>query len=148
MNWKAITLLFVGCALLGAQSMTTGPLVVFIGPPSSGKSTQTAEAAKSLSLPIISAEQLIRDNFDYFKKLRQTPIAGMDPRSDPALNKFFAKRLEQGDIRSGFILDGYPATKDHADYLGDLVEKGKLPNPLVVQLKIPDGEVRKRARKQ
>jgi adenylate kinase family enzyme len=45
------------------------------------------------------------------------------------------------------ILDGYPSTKDHCDYLADLVRKAILPAPSVIQLEVPDKVVFERTQK-
>jgi len=57
------------------------------------------------------------------------------------------ERLEKGDLSRGMILDGYPSTKDHADYLTGFVKKGILPKPLAIQLEIPDATVLERTEK-
>lgn len=145
MKWQVFVLAVVACAVLGAQPLVDGPVVLFIGAPGSGKSTQAASVAKKLKVPIIAAEQLIRDNKDVFDKLRRSPISGMEPESDPVMNQLFQQRLEKGDGSRGVILDGYPATKDHADFLAKMVEAGKLPNPVVIQLDVPDDVARKRS---
>jgi adenylate kinase family enzyme len=50
------------------------------------------------------------------------------------------------DASKGFIIDGYPATRAEADYFGKLVKEAKLPAPIIIQLDVPDGEVRRRMR--
>ena len=47
-------------------------------------------------------------------------------------------------MTKGLILDGYPATKDHADFLAKLVTEGRIPRAVVIQLAIPDDVVQKR----
>jgi adenylate kinase len=132
---------------VAGQALVTGPVIIFIGPPASGKSTQAKMAAESLKLPVISAEDLIASNPAAFKKINPPGITGMEPRTDPALNELFGARLATGKYRDGVIVDGYPATKDHGDYMRSLVEAGRLPNPTILQLDISDDELRKRAGK-
>ena len=55
----------------------------------------------------------------------------MEPRSDPLMNTIFGDRIAPGEFTHGLIVDGYPATKDHTDYLRKLVVEGRLPNPIV-----------------
>ena len=147
MRWKRLTLAFLFSTLLGAQQEINGPLVLFIGAPGSGKSTQGVLAAKKLGVPVVSIEKLISKNRAAFKNIRRTGLSGMEPETDPVLNRLFAERLKQGDLGNGAVLDGYPATKDHADFLSKMVSEGKLPNPLVIQLAVPDHVVRKRLAK-
>jgi adenylate kinase len=135
------------CSLGHAETKVDGPVVLFIGPPGSGKSTQAVAAARLLKVPIVAVDDLINANPSTFEKIRRSGISGMEPQTDPVLNRLFLERLEKGDLSRGLILDGYPSTKDHADYLSTLVKKGVLPNPLTIELQIPDATVRKRTAK-
>jgi adenylate kinase len=67
---------------------------------------------------------------------------------DPALNGLFRKRLEKTDISKGLLLDGYPATKDHGDFLQQVLREKGLGKPLVVKLEMPDSVVRERLKGQ
>ena len=135
------------CSLGQAETTIVGPVVLFIGPPGSGKSTQAVAAARLLKVPVVAVDDLIKDNAAAFEKIRQKGISGMEPQTDPILNRLFLERLEKGDLSRGLILDGYPSTKDHIDYLSGLVKKGVLPRPLTIQLEIPDDIVVKREQK-
>jgi adenylate kinase len=135
-------------ATVPAQPAVNGPVFILIGPPGSGKSTQAKAAADALKIPVISAEEMIASNPAAFKKHMQPGITGMNPRTDPVLNEIFGALVESGKYRNGFILDGYPATKDHADYVRKMVNDGRLPNPLVVRLEISDDDLRKRLGKK
>jgi len=70
----------------------------------------------------------------------------MEPETDPMLNRFFEARLQKGDLSSGMLLDGYPNTVDHANFVAKLVRDGVITKPFVVHLVIPDDVVRKRLR--
>jgi len=124
--------------------LVEGPAVLLIGPPASGKSTQAKSIAQKFGLPIVAVDDLIRDNPQAFEAARRSKISGMEPQSDPVLNKLFEARLAKGDLVKGFLLDGYPSTKDHADFVAALVRQGKIPNPIVVQLNVPDDILKKR----
>ena len=74
------------CATLAfSQQLVKGPVVVLIGPPASGKTTQAAAAAKYLNVPVVSVESLIRDNAAAFEKDRTKGLTGMEPETDPML---------------------------------------------------------------
>lgn len=135
------------CSFGQAQTTIEGPLILFIGPPGSGKSTQAAAAAQLLKLPVVGVDDLIKANPATFEKIRKSGISGMEPQSDPVLNKLFLERLDKGDVSNGMILDGYPSTKDHGDFLAGLIKKGVLPKPLAIDLQIPDATVLKRTKK-
>jgi adenylate kinase len=68
----------------------------------------------------------------------------MEPQTDPALNNSFEARLKKGEVVKGMVLDGYPNTKDHADFASKLVEEGVITKPVILHLRIPDDVVRKR----
>jgi adenylate kinase len=140
----AASLLLLLCAVLPAQTPPSGAVIVFIGPPGSGKTTQTAAAAKKYGLPVLSRQDLIAVDPEAYRKNRAKAMSGMTEESDPFLNHLFAKKLAQLDVTKGLILDGYPATKDHADFLARLAKEGKLPYVFVIQLMIPDHVVMKR----
>jgi adenylate kinase family enzyme len=81
-----------------AQAKVDGPVVMFIGPPGSGKSTQAPAAARLLNLPVVSVDELIEANKATFEKIRRSGVSGMEPQSDPVLNRLFQERLEKGDL--------------------------------------------------
>ena len=147
MRWNLAALACILVGALGAEQKIEGPLVLLIGPPGSGKSTQGARVAKKWGLPLVSVEKLIADNQDAIRKLRASGVTGIEPETDPVINQFFAERLKRGDLTKGAVLDGYPSTKDHGDFLTRMVQAGQLPDPVVIQLEISDEEVRKRMAK-
>jgi adenylate kinase len=133
------------CAGMAAsEQLVTGPIVVLLGPPGSGKTTQAAAVAKYLGVPIVSVAELIKDNSAEFQKAQTRGITGMEPETDPLLNRIFETRLKRGDVVNGMVLDGYPNTKDHADFASKLVEASVIRKPIILHLMIPDDVVRKR----
>jgi adenylate kinase len=124
------------------------PVIVLIGPPGSGKSTQAARIQKRYRFAVITREQLMQDDPALLARYKQPDIQGVEPRSDPALNKLFLRRLEQTDISKGLLLDGYPATKNHADFLRDVTVKNGLATPIVLRLDVSDEVVRQRLRNE
>jgi len=62
MKWTGFVLGFVLVGVLGAERKIDGPLVMLIGPPGSGKSTQGVNVAKELGVPLVSVEDLIEEN--------------------------------------------------------------------------------------
>ena len=129
-----------------SEPKVEGPVVLLVGPPESGKSTQAPAAARVLNLPVVGVDDLIKANQATFAELHRSGVTGMEPQTDPVLNRLFMERLQKGDLSHGMILDGYPSTKDHYDYLAGLVRKGVLSAPLIIELQIPDKVVLQRTK--
>ena len=146
-----VSVIFLLCLAIGAgfptlsvAQETEKPLIVLIGQPGSGKSTQATSIQKRYGFAVITREQLMADDPSVLARNKQPDIDGIGARSDPALNQLFLKRLEQTDISRGLLLDGYPATKGHADFLSEVILKKGLSRPLVLLLDVPDEIARQR----
>jgi adenylate kinase family enzyme len=125
-----------------------GPLVLLVGPPGSGRTTQAEFLRKDLGMPIISAGELIARNPQKFQKTKTPALQGVDPYLDPALNDLVDEALRTTNLEQGVVLDGYPAAKTQGDFLNNLRQKYDLPRPLVLHLSAPDAVVRKRLKAQ
>jgi adenylate kinase family enzyme len=142
---SGLSCLFVLAIAVSAQS--SGPLIVLIGPPASGKTTQAQILQKERGMALLSVEDLIAQNRQAFEKFRRPEIHGVEPRLDPVLNRLVAERLRSIDRSKGVILDGYPASTQQGDFLKSLITELQFSAPIVLQLRLSDGEVRKRASK-
>src|ERR1044072_3338423 len=89
------------CGVTGAQS--GGPLIVLIGPPASGKTTQAQILQKERGMAVVSVEDLIAQNRQLFQKFRHPEIQGVEPRLDPVLNRLVEERLGTIDRSKGVI---------------------------------------------
>jgi len=141
----ALFLLSIAMAALCADK---GTVVVLIGPTGSGKTTQAAFLQKRYGLPAISADELIKQHPEALKKYQTPGIDPGVPQSSPAVNDLVRERITQMDAKKGFVLDGYPATKDQADHLEAMVKELGLPSPTIILLDIPDSVARKRDKKR
>ncbi len=130
-----------------AQEIGKGLVVVLVGGPECGKSTQAAFIQKRYNIPVIAIEDLIRENPSVFKSRQQSGAPDLDLRMTPALIDLFRKKLESIDITRGFVSDGFPASKEQADALAAMVRGKRLSNPVVVQINVPDEVLLARAKK-
>ena len=140
MHLKALFL----CVVTAMMAQAAGPVLVLIGPPASGKTTQTGLLSKELKIPVISADELIAGNAGQLSNAKSPTIQGMEPRVDPAMNRLIEDKLRSMDLSNGVILDGYPAAKIQGDHLTSLVRELSLPKPVIIHLKVPDDVVKKR----
>lgn len=130
-----------------AAAQSAVPLIVLIGPPASGKTTQAQILQKERGMAIVSVEDVIAQNRQAFEKVRRPEVQGVEPRLDPVVNRLLNERLRAMDRSKGVILDGYPASKEQGDHLTALIAEFGFAAPIVLQLRLSDSEVRKRARK-
>jgi adenylate kinase family enzyme len=133
---------------LAGQMQAAAPVVILIGPPSAGKTTQAQILKKDLGMAVISADDLIAKNPELLQRFKNPSLQGVDPRLDPALNMLVEEALQSADLSKGVVLDGYPAAKTQADHLASLKNTLGLPRTIVIHLKVPDDVVRKRAKNE
>jgi adenylate kinase len=146
----------ITCALIAlgaafsspAQPNLHRPLVVIIlGSPGSGKTTQATALSKKYRIPVVSLSKLLEKQLDKRgkpSKLIRMTVASPDLLDDAAANELVEARLLQGDLGHGFILDGYPSTVGQAKLLDQFLKTNQLPQPAVVMLDAPDDVLRKR----
>ena len=98
-------------------------------------------------MTVLSVEDLIAQNRQAFESFRRPEIQGVEPRLDPVLNRLVGEKLREIDRSKGVILDGYPASKEQGEHLTSLLKEFQFSGPIVLQLRVSDAEVRKRASK-
>jgi adenylate kinase len=139
--------------LAGALSITWAQLappkvIILVGPPGSGKTTQAKFLSKKYGIPEFSLADLLKEKFagkkDPVSKGLAADIASGEMMPDEAANELMKLHLLRANLKKGFILDGYPATGGQAKELNRLLEDQQLPKPVVVVLEAPDDVIRKR----
>jgi adenylate kinase len=148
MNWLRRLALVLILAAAAALCADRNLVIVLIGPTGSGKTTQASFLHNRYGLPVISADDLLKQHPEALKKYETPGIDAGVPQSSPALNDLIHDRLTGMDVKKGFVLDGYPATKDQADHLEAMVKELGLPSPTIVVLDIPDKVARQRDKKR
>ncbi len=97
---------------------------IFIGPPGSGKGTQTKILSKEYNLPHIDTGSLLRESVaseseegklanSFMEKGQLVPIE--------LVSKIIKNRLLKDDCKNGFILDGYPRSIEQAYALDEIL---------------------------
>ena len=105
--------------------------LVLFGPPGSGKGTQSKLLVARLGIPQISTGDMLRDEIRRGTEIGRSieeQMRGGSLVPDDLVNRLVAARLRQPDTLSGFILDGYPRTRQQAEVLLALLhEIGSIP---------------------
>jgi adenylate kinase len=94
-------------------------ILIFLGPPYSGKGTQAQILGKELNLPTFSMGELIREgnrvgNPKAVEGYQNYTIKGLHV---PNSLKFELLKEKMDENKNGFILDNYPATQEDLDTL-------------------------------
>ncbi len=112
-------------------------VIVLLGPPGSGKGTQSTVLQRELHIAAISTGDVLRAeiaaNTPLGRIVKQT-IAGGNLVSDELINQVAAARLHQPQFAHGFVLDGYPRTVNQAHFLDQLLAEMGMPEPIALQL--------------
>jgi len=98
--------------------------LILLGPPMSGKGTQSARLSDSMSIPKISSGDLFRENIKKQTELglkAKSFIDRGDLVPDQVTIDMVANRLNQDDCRSGAVLDGFPRTISQAEALDGIL---------------------------
>ena len=95
-------------------------IIIFIGPPASGKGTQGTLISGMFKLPYLSTGNLLRSaskgSGEDNDTLRETIASGKLVTSE-LLNRLAFKELHKEEYRRGFVLDGYPRNLAQAEFL-------------------------------
>lgn len=123
-------------------------LVVFLGPPGSGKGTQAARLATKYGLPQISTGDMLREAVSAGSELGdrvKAIMAAGDLVPDEVMLESVEERLGKPDCAGGAVLDGYPRTRGQAETLDPLTRRLGLGEvSLVLMLDVPEDEVFRR----
>ena len=99
-------------------------IVIFLGPPGSGKGTQSFFVSQKFSIPHLSTGEMLRHEIQSNTDLGQRINAEVSKGalvSEDLINDMVATRLrESGD--NGAVLDGYPRTISQAKFLKSIVK--------------------------
>jgi adenylate kinase len=120
---------------------------LLIGPPGAGKGTQATLLAQAYSIPAISTGDIFRANVKAETPLGVQAKGFMDRGEyvpDSLTNDLVRDRLSQEDTSAGFLLDGYPRTRDQVLELDDILGSNEQELDSVILLKAdPDELVRR-----
>jgi adenylate kinase len=121
--------------------------LILLGPPGAGKGTQAERLVKRLAIPQLSTGEMLRAAV-----AAGTPVglqakeimAGGGLVPDEIVIGIISDRLDQPDMKNGFILDGFPRTVPQAEALDDLLRRKHLKLDAVVELRVNESALLQR----
>jgi len=113
--------------------------LIFLGPPGAGKGTQAQRLVQKHRIVQLSTGEMLRAAV-----AAQTPVglqAGDIMASgslvpDEIVIGIISDRLDQPDMKNGFILDGFPRTVPQAAALDELLKKKHIKLDAVIELRV------------
>ena len=99
---------------------------IFVGPPGSGKGTQTKMLSKEFNLPHIDTGSLLREEVATGSENGKLAGSFMDKGQlvpIELVSKIIKNRLLKDDCKDGFILDGYPRSMEQALALDEILKE-------------------------
>jgi adenylate kinase len=113
--------------------------LILLGPPGAGKGTQAERLVQKHHLVQLSTGEMLRAAV-----AAQTPI-GLQAKDimasgalvpDEVVVGIISDRLDQPDMKNGFILDGFPRTVPQAAALDELLKKKHIKLDAVIELRV------------
>ena len=110
--------------------------LMFVGPPGAGKGTQAVRIAASYGIPHISTGDMLREEMKNGTTLGKQAKAFIDAGElvpDDVIIGMVKERVSRQDAEKGFLLDGFPRTREQAEALENIAALDA-----VVNINVPD----------
>lgn len=122
--------------------------IVMIGPPGSGKGTQSKRLAESLGIPHLSTGDMLREvgrSETAMGKRVALVLEKGNLASDDLIMDLLSERIAQPDCAGGCLFDGVPRTEAQARAIDELLEKQQQRQvSLAIEMQVPDEELVRR----
>jgi adenylate kinase len=115
--------------------------IILLGPPGAGKGTQAARLVEERGMVQLSTGDMLRAAVAAKTPVGLKAKAVMDAGdlvSDGIVTGILSDRLDEDDVRRGFILDGYPRTSAQAKSLERLLADKKMRLDHVVEMVVDE----------
>jgi adenylate kinase len=121
--------------------------LILLGPPGAGKGTQAERLREDFGLPHISTGDILRAQVAEGTELGEQAKRYMDAGElvpDKVIVGMIVARIDAGDARDGFLLDGFPRNEGQADALGEALAGLDRRLTAVLLIEVPDEELVRR----
>ena len=122
-------------------------MIIFFGPTGAGKSMQGQMLAVRQGWKWLSTGEMLRNSDDpeVISVLKSGELV-----SDELTYEVFDDAIQDARAKKypNIIVDGFPRTKDQAEWLADYMEKNEQKIDLVVVLEVPESEIMQRLEKR
>lgn len=121
--------------------------LILFGPPGAGKGTQSAKIIEKYSLTHISTGDLFRKHLKEGTPLGQLAKGYMDKGNlvpDQVVIDMVDDKIKNSGNIKGIIFDGFPRTIPQAEALDKLLASKKAPITILVELVVPEAELKTR----
>jgi adenylate kinases len=115
--------------------------IVLLGPPGAGKGTQGVVLSKNYQIPHISTGDILREAVKSGTPMGVKAKMFMDKGElvpDEVVVGIVVDRLDQGDTKKGYILDGFPRTLKQAEELDAALIKISSGIDIALYFEIPE----------
>ena len=122
-------------------------VLIFLGPPGSGKGTQASRLSKARGMLHLSTGDMLRTAVKENTPLGQKAESYMKQGElvpDSLIVDLIGEKISNGAVSSGFILDGFPRTISQADSLAAMLKKHGIEINRAVLLKVDAEEIVRR----
>jgi adenylate kinase len=129
----------------------SGKNVILFGPPGAGKGTQALKLRDLLSIPHISTGDMFRHHLKNKTELGYIAKTYTDKGQlvpDELTIAMVKERLSENDVKSGFLLDGFPRSVPQAEALDHLLKNIGIKLDHVINIQITDEDIRERLTKR
>ena len=123
--------------------------IILIGPPGSGKGTQSKFIENKFGVAQLSTGDMLRSNIALETEIgikAQSIIDSGELVSDEIILDIIAERIKEQDCIKGFILDGFPRNINQAIGLDKMLEKSNKNIDVVVELTVVKNDLFNRIR--